>query len=478
MIAMPKCLLWYLVISLSAISSVLAVEIGAIEQSWVNEHYTRTVDVAKSYIKETVIVEAKNIDANPNGHYYFTLPDGIGSIANVSVISMVINDQAVLIQLEQISHDLYKVKLPIPLGTGSSISLKIRYVYLDNLLAIPEKLELDQVQSLLMKLNKFNYNPYVTNDYTLVFTGLTKGKEMDLVTEKLPEVANVDNLPELKSNVDENDKVLKFGPVSDIPPYSIKEMGLLYDHNKPLGKVENLERSIWLPSSDINQLQIEEYYELTNTGAKLNSGFSRVDWLKGKYETTRFHWGLSHLEFPTSENLQFDDYYFTDKVGMVTNHKLIKKFLVFQPRFPLFGDWNYNFTMGWNQKFDNILKKLDSETYMLKIPLLNTAMDISYENVNLNIYLPENSEFLNISSPIKFNSIVEDYEKSYLDVSDGHKKITINYSNLFDDLSKIDIFVMYKFTKVNYWFKIIKISGFVFVGLISYYLLNLINISI
>ncbi|EGV64345.1 dolichyl-diphosphooligosaccharide--protein glycosyltransferase subunit 1 [Yamadazyma tenuis] len=464
-IVLIQAALWNLCMAVSALD---------IPASWVNEHYTRTIDLKKSYVRETVLVEAKNVDSSPISEYYFSLPDGFGGMGNVSVLSAILDEQVPL-EFDKLENNVFKLKLPIPLATNSRVSLRIRYVYMDVFSPIPRQIGMGDIQTLLFKVNKFNYSPYPTDDLTVLVEGMNKAKEMDILDKPDSETAELD-VPEIPT-VSE-DGSWRLGPVDNVKPWSLKPVGLLYDHNKPLAKVHLLERGIWLPSSDINEFQIEEYYEVYNDGAELNSGFSRVEWIKGNYETARNHWALSHFEFPSTSALEFDDYYFTDKVGMVTTHKKIKNFLLFEPRFPLFGGWKYNFTFGFNQKFDNHLKKLDDETYILKVPLLNSALDLTYSTVNLNFYLPENAEFVNVSSPIAFQSIETDFEKSYLDVSDGHKKVTVVYKNLFEDVSKVDVLVMYKYTKANYWWKVFKISGFVFIGLVSYYLLQLVDLSL
>lgn len=134
---------------------------------------------------------------------------------------------------------------------------------------------MDELQQLLYKTNKFPFSPYVTKDYTFVLTGMTKGQEMQLASEDLADVLETKDTPELKPRVDQD--TLKYGPlVHDIEPFTLKPMGLMYDHNRPLTKVLNLNRSIWVPASDINRVSIEEYYEITNAGAELLSGFR--DW--------------------------------------------------------------------------------------------------------------------------------------------------------------------------------------------------------
>ncbi|KAI5967312.1 OST1 [Candida margitis] len=448
------------------------------EPTWENLHYTRSVDLNRGYVKETDLIDLKNIASTPQAEYYFTINDGFDSVGNISYFVVASIDQSVEIAFEEIvAGQIYKLQLPAPVAPGSNIEIEISYVYTNTLEPIPKKLKLDELQQLLYKTNKFPYSPYVTKDYTFVLTGMTKGQEMQLNLDDVAEsVLETKDTPELKPRVDQD--TLKYGPlVHDIEPFTLKPMGLMYDHNRPLTRVLNLNRSIWLPASDINRVSIEEYYEITNAGAELSSGFSRLEWLKGRYEATRNHWGLSHLEIPL-KGRNMDDYYYTDKVGVVSSSKNIANFLILQPRFPLFGNWHYNFTLGWSENLDLFLHKIDNkqagnDEYIIKFPLLNTVRDATYDDVYIDFYLPEGAEFINVSSLLPYESVNVDNELSYLDVSKGHVKVTVHFQNLFDDLQKVDLFLIYKYSPTNLYVKVGKIAGFVFVGLISYYLLNI-----
>ena len=444
------------------------------EPTWENLHYTRSIDLNRGYVKETDLLDIKNIASTPQAEYYFTVNDGFNSVSNISYIDVVSIDQAIEIGIEEIvPSQVFKLKFPAPVAPGSNLEVEVNFVYANTLEPIPKKIKLDDLQQLLYKTNKFPYSPYFTKDYTLVLTGMTKGQEMQLALEDVADVLETKDTPELKPRVDQD--TLKYGPlVHDIAPYTLKPMGLMYDHNRPLTKVLNLNRSIWVPASDINRVSIEEYYELTNAGAELSSGFSRLEWMKGKYEATRNHWALSHLEIPL-KGRNLDDYYYSDKVGVVSSSKNIANFLILQPRFPLFGNWHYNFTLGWSENLDLFLHKSTTNTdeYILKFPLLNTVRDATYDDVFIDFYLPEGAEFINVSSLLPYESITVDNELSYLDVSKGHVKVTVHFKNLFDDLHKLDVFLTYKYNPVNLYVKVGKIAGFVFVGLISYYLLNI-----
>ena len=120
----------------------------------------------------------------------------------------------------------------------------------------------------------------------------------------------------------------------------------------------------------------------------------------------------------------------------------------------------------------------DKDTHIIKFPILSSIQDITYDNVLVHFYLPEDAQFLGVGSAVNYDDLTIDNELSYLDISKGHVRVNIKYSNLIDDLSKTDIFVKYKYSQASYWWKVLKISGFVFTGLVSYYLLALIDLSI
>lgn len=443
--------------------------------AWENTKYYRNVDLARSYVKEWALIEAKNIADKPLDTYIFTVNDGFNAIPHVSFLGVTLSEGALEIKPFELDNGVYMVKFPIPVAPGSSVEFKVRYSYSNTLQPFPEKIKLDEPQKLLLKMNKFPLSGYPTEEYSLAFTGITKGQEMDL---QLANVKATEDVPELKGKVEEN--LLVYGPVTaHIKPFTMVPMGFLYDHNTPVQRVYNLERNIWFPASDVDVIQTEEYYELTNNGAELKDGFSRVDWMKGRYEILRKHFALAQLEFPISEKMPYDNYYITDKVGMVSTHQIKNEHLLFVPRYPLFGGWNYNFTLGWTNKLENFLHKVngESDTYIASVPLLNTLQDIYYDNVTLLLYLPEGAEFLNFSAPITPRDLTVSDEKSYLDFSLGHVKVSATFENLYDDLGKLTGYVTYKYSPKAYWTKVGRVAALVFAGLAAYFTLGLLDLS-
>lgn len=462
-------MLWWVLITFAA--WVLAAQIDS--SRWLNLHYYRNVDLSRGYVKELDLIEAKNTGDSPNDLYFFTLNDGFGAIPPISFIGVTVVESKTQLQPFKVGGNVYAIKFVYPIAPGSSVEFKVRYVYTNTIKPYPEKIAMDSRQKLLIQLNKYAYSPYPILDYLLAFTGFAKGQEMDLQLA----TAATPGLPKLTGRVES--EALIYGPVvEEIAPYAIVPMGLAYEHNRPITRAITLERSFWFPASDAHVVQTEEYYELTNNGAQLESGFSRTDWMKGRYEMVRDHYALSQLEFPEDTAAPFNDYYVVDKVGKVSTHHRTQGHMVMQPRFPLFGGWHYNFTLGWNTPLDAFVKKSSKDMYVARFPLLNGLRDIYYDDVYLHFYLPEGAEFVSFSGPVLHDDLEVGSAYSYLDVSDGHVKVTVHFANLYDELAPLEVYIKYWYPAQKYWDKVAKIAGCVFVALASYYALGLLDLSV
>ena len=215
------------------------------------------------------------------------------------------------------------------------------------------------------------------------------------------------------------DRFFEFGPWENVPKLSHKErLAVVYSHNAPLNEVVNLKRDIWL-SHWASTIQFEEYYELTNKAAKLTKGFSRLELMKQiQNQNIRETHFVTVLDMLLPDDAT--DHYFTDLVGLVsTSHAERDRFFI-RPRFPLFGGWNYNFTIGWTNPLSDFLhiSSGSSEKYVASVPLLNGPLDTVYDNVELSIFLPEGAKKMCIRDrprsayDIKVGSVSKHLDKS------------------------------------------------------------------
>lgn len=445
-------------------------------KTWENIKFTRTIDLSKSYIKEQYRITLKNIDSKPNGEYYLSLPSYVyDKLVSYTIVDpqpkSFVNDLATMkieasekfadVKGERVINFL-RVHLPHPIAPKQTFQLGVSLTISDLLEPIPSKIEIADTQSLLLKTFKEPLSPYDTKDALLDINGVSKGKELSISGQ---EIKN-------KGEVVDDHVHYKFGKVRS---YSMSSLAFVYSHNLPLVKVTNLNRSVWV-SHWGNSLQFDEFYKMTNKAAQLKNGFSRKDFMLNQKTLTRSSFSISALEMRLLDESR--DIYYTDLVGNVSTSKAFNDRVYIKPRYPIFGGWNYNFTIGWTNKLSAYLRQSDPNEYILKFPILSGPQDTSYDEVNLSVYLPEGAKIKDIYSPIPYDHIEEGYELSYLDLNSGHTKITLTYTNLVDELNEFEIIVKYEYTLWDFIRKPLDIAKFVFIALISYLLISKIDISL
>ncbi|CCH43124.1 Dolichyl-diphosphooligosaccharide protein glycosyltransferase subunit 1 [Wickerhamomyces ciferrii] len=442
------------------------------DQTWENVEFKRTIDLSKSYSKEILSLTIKNIDSKPNSEYYYALPNYVYDRLSIFVFSGPNGQQALSTSLIEESTNVnneplinyIKVNLPKPIAPNQSFKLNVNLAVTDSIEPYPKSLELTDEQTLLLKTNKLPISAYKTlSGSSLSIAGIPDGQEL--------ESEGKTNL--YKGSVKDKKLVYEFD--EEIEPFKFTVLNLLYRHNLPLTKITKLERGIWI-SHWANSLQVEEFYKLTNKGASLKNGFSRSDYMLNKQAFKQTS-AIAAAQLDLLEEAR--DVYYTDLVGNVSTSKVMGDKLYIKPRYPIFGGWNYNFTIGWTNSLRDYLRPNGlKDEYILSLPFINGPVDSSYDEVELSFYLPEGSKILDIVSPIPYDSKLEGYELSYFDLSNGHTKVTLTYSNVIDDLSHLNVLIKYEYSFWNFIKKALDIAKFVFIALISYLALTKIDVSL
>ncbi|KAF5097725.1 hypothetical protein D0Z03_001344 [Geotrichum reessii] len=258
-----------------------------------------------------------------------------------------------------------------------------------------------------------------------------------------------------------------------------QELQIKFENPKPLVKGTKLQRDIWI-SHWGSTASFEEFYQLQNPGTKLkDNSFSRLDYARrsNTYNLNVAATRIIDIKLPPYAR----EPYYTDLVGNVSTSNFrqdsTESVLQLKPRYPIFGGWNYNFTIGWNVDLKHFARVIGEDRYLLKLPLLEGPEDIAYDEVVINIVLPEGSQEIDLSAltpsvPESINVV-----KSYLDFF-GRPTIQLRYDNVIDNHRRSEIFVSYKFTKQDALKKPALISA-VFVGFFSVFLfLSKIDIGI
>lgn len=441
------------------------------ENTWVNLQSDRVLDLTKSYIQEYITLTIKNTDDKPNNEYFYALPSYVYyqlssftatnskngqelKLAYLDDKSTLINDQPLV--------NYVKIQLDKPIAPKQSAKLRLKYTVLDLVEPFPAKIQLQDEQGLLLKTFKLPLSSYITESATLKITGIPNGQELAVNGQ-----ADVEH----QGTVENRAVVYRF---KDVEPLMISILPFVYSHNAPLGVVTDLNRGVWV-SHWGNTVQFEEFYKLTNNAAELIDGFARVDLFLNR-NTMRSTHAIAAMEVTLEEDAQ--DIYYTDLVGNVSTSRVVGEKLYLKPRYPVYGGWNYNFTIGWTNTLSQFLSKVSSEDYSLTVPLINGPSDVVYDNVDLTFYLPEGAEVVDVRSDFPYVSKSDGYELSFFDLGKGHTAVTLHYEALTDELSHNKVTILYRYNSLAMYSLPLNIAKFAAILLVSYFLLSKVNISL
>ncbi|GMM29118.1 dolichyl-diphosphooligosaccharide--protein glycotransferase subunit [Martiniozyma asiatica (nom. inval.)] len=442
----------------------------AVAAQWENTDYLRALDVTKSYLKDRHEITCKNIDSEPLSDYIIGFPSSINEdISLVLAMANSLQGKRSLLKSQKIKSDenttYYNIKLPYPVAPGSEITMTISAIVTHQLYPYPEKANIDEEQILRLNTVRYPLSPYETTKYQLGFVGVLNFID---VTQSMKYSMVIQNEIE--------DRIL-FASEESIPPFSFEEFTFSFFKPGPLKHVYLLERDLWV-SHWSNTLQLEEYYEMTNSGVQLKSGFNRAQWFNGRYSMKNYQ-AIEKILIPLpSKEITQDSMFFVDKVGNVSTSQIFDNELIIKPRFPIFGAWKYNFTIGWDHHLSDFLHSSDDNINVLQVKLLDGPFDTSYDKVRLSVYLPEGAEYIDFGLPFGDKAPSIESEFSYLDVAGGRVKVTFEFENLVDELKNFEVVIKYKYTTKDMLKKPLIISAYIFVVLFVGYILSSLNLSV
>ena len=226
-----------------------------------------------------------------------------------------------------------------------------------------------------------------------------------------------------------------YGPynTASVAPGTVYPITVRYEFTHPIIAVSLLERDVEVSHWGGN-LATEERYWMHNNGSKLLGGFSRVQWTISKYNGDATN-ALRELNYPLKSGSV--DPYYTDDIGNVTtsNYRPGRRaHLSFQPRYPLFGGWNYSFRIGWNNALSSFLRKSaqDADKYILKVPFIegpDMPEGVQYEKVVVQVILPEGARDLDFG-------ILEQEKLNGLPGSNAFRVTVTNHKTYMDTLGR------------------------------------------
>lgn len=418
-----------------------------------NVNSLRTINLEKGYIKVTINVVIENIDTNAQTDYYIPFKtEVIGKVGGLEVrdkkdperppfaVHITQYNPYRLVAMHPYAHQsegtnllfsnvqFARVILPTPLEKSSQKTLAISYHILSAQVPLPATIHQDDKQYLLHAFSTYAPSAYLTD------------KQKTKVKFPTVDIRDVTSEPERQGST------FTYGPYQGTPAGAEEEASARYEFTKPIIHVTLLERDIEVSQWGGN-LATEERYWLTNKGAHLVDHFSRVKWATAQFykpPTT----ALRSLNVPLKVGSL--DPYFVDDIGNVSTSRFRSNSkeanLELNPRYPVFGGWNYNFRIGWNANLGSFLRTLKKgHGNILKVPFLEgPKMDegVSYERVELRIILPEGATNVKYQSAVAVISEEISLHKTFMDTV-GRTSLKLVALNLIDESRDQEIIVSY-----------------------------------
>lgn len=225
------------------------------------------------------------------------------------------------------------------------------------------------------------------------------------------------------------DATITYGPYSNVDPDDARVVRLHFEHPDTFQTFRSVNRDVAV--SHWGSVHVEEHYELHNTGAKLATGFSRVDFQLGGAPNS---FRQITAELPAGAH----DVHFRDIIGNISSSHLrpgLKSVtLEVEQRFPLFGGWKTEFYQTYNLPSEGYLFT-DAATgqFVLRIPAHVPYREQVIDSYSLKVVLPEGAEVVSVESPaaLPMRRLADSRRFTYLDtVLAGRPVVVLEASNL------------------------------------------------
>jgi len=252
--------------------------------------------------------------------------------------------------------------------------------------------------------------------------------------------------------------VVTYGPYKDVVPLSYSPLSLHFENNKPFITIKSVQR--WIEVSHWGNIAVEEQYKINHDGANLKGSFSRYDFQINSQANGQAAVQILRQFLPETAA----DVYYRDDIGNISTSALRtgspKQTFEMRPRFPLFGGWKTEYTMGYNLPTSSYLatEYSDSTKYVLTVPFLadwepGVAIDVQV----LKVVLPEGAKDIDVDVPFEVESTF-DHFVTYLDVGTGRPVVVITKKNLVNDHNQ-DFQIRYYYPKSMLLFEPILLIG-------------------
>lgn len=260
-------------------------------------------------------------------------------------------------------------------------------------------------------------------------------------------------------------KIVKYGPYTDVAPYSVSNLILHFESNFPFATFRTVNKEVEV--SHWGNVAVEELYSLEHTGATLKGGFSRAAYARRDDESPSFNM-LSALLPADATNL-----YYRDAIGNVSTSWVREQddrlHMELSPRFPILGGWRTEFFIGYNLPTQGLLQS-SAEAFVLDVDVGLPFHQAATDDLHVAVVLPEGATHIRVS---KQGGMEEDANRSrrftFLDSSfgGGRPVVRLRKRNLVPQ-QRLRVQIQYQFSRSSMMIEPVLLSLFYFSCFLAY----------
>ncbi|OIV96260.1 hypothetical protein TanjilG_05100 [Lupinus angustifolius] len=420
------------------------------------------IDLTTQIVRATTSLKVENTGSDPVSEILLTVPDNQAN--HLAYLKATLNEgkgktkasAGVSLPVEVYhpkdappSLTFYSISLPKGLGKGDTLNLVVLAIYTHILEPFPQKISQADIQLLLFQDSAHYLSPYPVKAQSL--------------TVKLPD-ARLESYTKLE-NVKLQGSELKYGPYENLPPFSYLPVVVHFENNQPFAVAKELVREIEI--SHWGNVQITEHYSLVHGGAQSKGEFSRLDYQSRPYVRGASAFRRLVAKLPPRAH----SVYYRDEIGNISTSSLWgdskKTELEIEPRYPMFGGWKTEFTIGYGLPLKDFLFGLDGKRF-LNITFGSPMNELVINTLFVKVVLPEGSKDILASVPFPVKQWQET-KVSHLDVA-GRPVVVLEKNNVVPEHNEY-FQVYYKFSSLSMLREpLMLVSGFflLFVAYIIY----------
>ncbi|KAL2917910.1 dolichyl-diphosphooligosaccharide--protein glycosyltransferase subunit 1 [Polyrhizophydium stewartii] len=424
---------------------------ASIPQAFVLETVANKIDLSRTIVRQETTVVARAVDSAAASVFYVAQP--LAAVQDfLALLDVRLRDQdglALEVSKAAVADGIqyYAVKLPAAPAPGGKTTLFIKSVFVGLLHPYPRRIPQLATQNYEFFGNAYFLTPYNSLQQT--------------TTVKLPNARDVKSHTKGPAPVDKRSDGIVYGPYTEVAPLTQSKLYVHFGNSKAILVAKHFSKLAEVSHWGGN-LAVQEDYEVHHRGAELKGQFSRIDYKLSVYghEKTSVVKGLTAV-LPAGAK----DVFYRDVIGNVSTSRFRNErdqsVLYLQPRFPLYGGWRYTWFQGYSVAVSSLLKTdTKSGRYVLQLPFKSSISDLTVEDAELKVVLPEGATDIQVDASIPVDSVAHSMTFTYLD-STGRPTVVIKKSKMVDDHNGV-VQITYSYSTLRLLQKPLVVAAYVF----------------